>query len=51
MVSIPEYLIESIKLIFGEDKPDNEKIAKGLYLIDVGCNAEENLNGIVQYAI
>lgn len=48
---IPEYLTEPNKLIFGEDKPDNDKSAKGLYPIDIGYNVEETLNGIVQYAI
>jgi hypothetical protein len=48
---IPEYLTEPNKLIFGEDKPDNDKSAKGLYPIDIGYNVEETLNGVVQYAI
>ena len=48
---IPEYLTEPNKLIFGEDKPDNEKSAKGLYPVDIGYNVEESLNGLVQYAI
>ena len=48
---IPEYLTKPNSLIFGEDKPDNDKSAKGLYPIDIGYNVEETLNGIVQYAI
>jgi len=48
---IPDYLTEPNKLIFGEDKPDNEKSAKGLYPIDIGYNVEETLNGVVQYAV
>ena len=48
---IPEYLTEPNKLIYGEDKPDNDKSAKGLYPIDIGYNVEETLNGVVQYAI
>ncbi|UMB54123.1 hypothetical protein MKD41_01275 [Lutibacter sp. A64] len=48
---IPKYLTEPNKLIFGEDKPDNEKSAKGLYPVDIGYNVEETLNGLVQYAI
>ena len=48
---IPSYLTEPNKLIFGEDKPDNDKSAKGLYPIDIGYNVEETLNGVVQYAI
>ena len=48
---IPKYLTEPNKLIFGEDKPDNEKSAKGLYPIDLGYNVEESLNAVVQYAL
>ncbi|MFC2110597.1 hypothetical protein ACFLSU_08525, partial [Bacteroidota bacterium] len=48
---IPEYLTSPNKLIFGEDKPDNQKSAKGLYPIDIGYNVEETLNGVVQYAV
>ncbi|WP_139956529.1 hypothetical protein [Flavicella sediminum] len=48
---IPEYLTEPNKLIFGEDKPDNDKSIKGLYPIDLGYNVEETLNGVVQYAL
>lgn len=48
---IPDYLTEPHRLIFGEDKPDNERSEKGLYPIDIGYNVEETLNGIVQYAI
>ncbi|WP_299012499.1 hypothetical protein [uncultured Polaribacter sp.] len=48
---IPDYLTAPNKLIFGEDKPDNDKSAKGLYPIDIGYNVEETLNGVVQYAI
>lgn len=48
---IPQYLTEPNKLIYGEDKPDNDKSAKGLYPIDLGYNVEETLNGVVQYAL
>jgi hypothetical protein len=48
---IPNYLTEPNKLIFGEDHPDNDKSAKGLYPIDIGYNVEESLNGVVQYAV
>ena len=48
---ISAYLTEPNKLIFGEDKPDNDKSAKGLYPIDLGYNVEETLNGVVQYAV
>ncbi|SNR71440.1 hypothetical protein SAMN06265371_109136 [Lutibacter agarilyticus] len=48
---VPQYLTEPNKLIFGEDKPDNDKSAKGLYPIDLGYNVEETLNGVVQYAL
>ncbi|WP_198027605.1 hypothetical protein [Seonamhaeicola sp. S2-3] len=48
---IPQYLTEPNKLIFGEDKPDNDKSAKGFYPIDLGYNVEETLNGLVQYAV
>lgn len=48
---IPDYLTEPNKLIFGEDKPDNDKSAKGLYPIDLGYNVEETLNAAVQYAV
>lgn len=48
---VPKYLTEPNKLIFGEDKPDNDKSAKGLYPIDIGYNVEESLNAVVQYAI
>lgn len=48
---IPNWLTEPNKIIFGEDKPDNDKSAKGLYPIDIGYNVEETLNGVVQYAV
>ena len=48
---IPEYLTEPNKLIFGEDKPDNDKSAKGFYPVDLGYNVEETLNALVQYAV
>ena len=48
---IPKYLTAPNKLIFGEDKPDNGKSAKGLYPVDLGYNVEETLNGLVQYAM
>lgn len=48
---IPNWLTEPNKLIFGEDKPDNDKSAKGFYPVDLGYNVEESLNGVVQYAI
>lgn len=48
---IPKWLTEPNKLIFGEDKPDNDKSAKGLYPIDLGYNVEESLNAVVQYAV
>ncbi|PQJ72694.1 glycoside hydrolase family protein [Polaribacter butkevichii] len=48
---IPEYLTTPNKLIFGEDKPDNNKSAKGFYPVDLGYNVEETLNALVQYAV
>ena len=48
---IPQYLTSPNKLIFGEDKPDNDKSAKGFYPVDLGYNVEETLNGLVQYAM
>jgi len=48
---IPKYLTEPNKLLFGEDYPDNDQSAKGLYPIDLGYNVEESLNGVVQYAV
>lgn len=48
---IPKWLTEPNKLIFGEDNPDNDKSAKGLYPIDLGYNVEESLNAVVQYAV
>lgn len=48
---IPKWLTEPNKLIFGEDKPDNDKSEKGLYPIDLGYNVEESLNAVVQYAV
>lgn len=48
---VPDWLTEPNKLIFGEDKPDDEKSAKGLLPIDLGYNVEETLNGLVQYAV
>lgn len=48
---IPNWLTAPNKLIFGEDNPDNEKSAKGLYPVDLGYNVEESLNGVVQYAV
>jgi hypothetical protein len=48
---IPKWLTEPNKLLFGEDKPDNDKSAKGLYPIDLGYNVEETLNAMVQYAV
>lgn len=48
---IPSWLTEPNKIIFGEDKPNRGKSAKGLYPIDLGYNIEESLNGVVQYAI
>lgn len=48
---IPKWLTEPNKLIFGEDSPDDEKSAKGLYPVDLGYNVEESLNGVVQFAV
>lgn len=48
---IPKYLTKPNKLIFGEDKPDDDKSSKGLYPIDLGYNVEETLNALVQYAV
>ena len=48
---IPKYLTEPNKILFGEDHPDNDKSAKGLYPIDIGYNVEESLNAVVQYAV
>lgn len=46
-----EFLTEPNALIFGEDKPNRKKTAKGFYPIDLGYNVEETLNNVVQYAV
>ncbi len=47
---VPNWLTKPNKLLFGENKPADERSSKGLLPVDLGYNVEETLNGLVQYA-
>lgn len=48
---IKKYFTANENLLFGECKPDSNKISdKGLHGVDLGYNVEETLNSLVMYA-